>query len=104
MASAVAITAPAMWGTTVMAPWRTAAPRMVCRNRAQAARVGAGPELALAAEVGRLGSWATTIATVSPKQICARQACAMLRDLGSMNRSEEHTSELQSLRHLVCRL
>src|ERR1039457_6970855 len=103
MASAVAITAPAMWGTTVMAPWRAAAPRMVCRNRAQAARVGAGPERALAGGVGRLGKWPTTIATVSPKQICARQACAMLRDLGSM-RSEEHTSELQSPCNLVCRL
>src|ERR1039458_2318036 len=26
------------------------------------------------------------------------------RGLGSVSRSEEHTSELQSLRHLVCRL
>src|SRR5262245_63926234 len=25
-------------------------------------------------------------------------------DLGELSRSEEHTSELQSLRHLVCRL
>src|SRR5262245_62853347 len=27
-----------------------------------------------------------------------------LRDVGTIFRSEEHTSELQSLRHLVCRL
>src|SRR5205814_5652253 len=29
---------------------------------------------------------------------------ALRRDLGVADRSEEHTSELQSLRHLVCRL
>src|SRR5438045_7515365 len=34
----------------------------------------------------------------------ARLALARREDLGSAGRSEEHTSELQSLRHLVCRL
>src|SRR5437899_4494971 len=33
---------------------------------------------------------------------CARYFCTQAR--GSTLRSEEHTSELQSLRHLVCRL
>src|SRR5262245_64274565 len=42
---------------------------------------------------------------------CASQTCAELRETVSTRfesgvnlRSEEHTSELQSLRHLVCRL
>src|ERR1039458_10608687 len=30
--------------------------------------------------------------------------CAFSARFGQANRSEEHTSELQSLRHLVCRL
>src|ERR1035441_10909430 len=30
--------------------------------------------------------------------------CWTMRAVSSINRSEEHTSELQSLRHLVCRL
>src|SRR5437899_4759644 len=32
------------------------------------------------------------------------RSCQILRRAGEWNRSEEHTSELQSLRHLVCRL
>src|SRR5258705_3259919 len=32
------------------------------------------------------------------------EAPALARELGQPSRSEEHTSELQSLRHLVCRL
>src|SRR5258705_3019209 len=38
---------------------------------------------------------------------CARKACskyAELMGIELVERSEEHTSELQSLRHLVCRL
>src|ERR1035438_10592818 len=35
---------------------------------------------------------------------CAHPACKCLAPEGSDYRSEEHTSELQSLRHLVCRL
>src|ERR1035438_3006687 len=33
-----------------------------------------------------------------------RWAASILGDLRELRRSEEHTSELQSLRHLVCRL
>src|SRR5262245_20123286 len=33
-----------------------------------------------------------------------QRVSALERDLAASNRSEEHTSELQSLRHLVCRL
>src|SRR5262245_62354069 len=33
-----------------------------------------------------------------------RQQCSGAADQACMARSEEHTSELQSLRHLVCRL
>src|SRR5262245_65369876 len=46
------------------------------------------------------------------RSICARCACSALSasrstqkpGFGITKRSEEHTSELQSLRHLVCRL
>src|SRR5262245_62248590 len=38
--------------------------------------------------------------SVLPRPKAARKSCAM----GPRCRSEEHTSELQSLRHLVCRL
>src|SRR5262245_65308196 len=34
----------------------------------------------------------------------AKVRASALRDLAMRRRSEEHTSELQSLRHLVCRL
>src|ERR1035441_10784293 len=41
----------------------------------------------------------------SPNHTCfAKRASAHRRIQSSQNRSEEHTSELQSLRHLVCRL
>src|SRR5437899_4623306 len=36
--------------------------------------------------------------------ITSRQVDFSLRSAGTSQRSEEHTSELQSLRHLVCRL
>src|SRR5947199_1687070 len=36
--------------------------------------------------------------------ICASEEKAMQEVSGALDRSEEHTSELQSLRHLVCRL
>src|SRR5262245_62310806 len=35
---------------------------------------------------------------------CAKAAASLDQRLGRTKRSEEHTSELQSLRHLVCRL
>src|SRR5262245_4274827 len=44
---------------------------------------------------------------VLPYADAARRGCAPLRAAGgrlALERSEEHTSELQSLRHLVCRL
>src|SRR5258705_5943112 len=37
-------------------------------------------------------------------RITLTNACALCRPSNAKNRSEEHTSELQSLRHLVCRL
>src|SRR5947199_5028228 len=36
--------------------------------------------------------------------VCAGRDHALNGDFVSLDRSEEHTSELQSLRHLVCRL
>src|SRR5262245_64215740 len=36
--------------------------------------------------------------------VAIREAEAVIHLAGTLNRSEEHTSELQSLRHLVCRL
>src|SRR5437899_5026260 len=41
---------------------------------------------------------------VREKQLLVRGAAAQTGTLGGSARSEEHTSELQSLRHLVCRL
>src|SRR5829696_5015910 len=35
---------------------------------------------------------------------CARERCARLASVSRSSRSEEHTSELQSLTNLVCRL
>src|SRR5437899_5807327 len=48
-----------------------------------------------------------TAATLCLGQMPAATASALVvavADIGSLARSEEHTSELQSLRHLVCRL
>src|SRR5205814_10421130 len=39
-----------------------------------------------------------------PRRICERLVARRLPDETNAGRSEEHTSELQSLRHLVCRL
>src|SRR5262245_63693263 len=38
------------------------------------------------------------------RQLGGRTSCALKHDVTHIWRSEEHTSELQSLRHLVCRL
>src|SRR5205809_1848229 len=43
-------------------------------------------------------------ATVCPKHRAPRRCCAVVRGIMAMERSEEHTSELQSRLHLVCRL
>src|SRR5205814_9811805 len=43
--------------------------------------------------------------TSAVRQVCERlNACSFARCGAPPSRSEEHTSELQSLRHLVCRL
>src|SRR5438045_6809211 len=42
--------------------------------------------------------------TVSMTEAGMEKMETMLREAGQLKRSEEHTSELQSLRHLVCRL
>src|ERR1039458_1358175 len=39
-----------------------------------------------------------------PNTVDTSGNCLMMRSCTCINRSEEHTSELQSLRHLVCRL
>src|ERR1035441_7962806 len=39
-----------------------------------------------------------------PSTVDTSGNCLMMRSCTCINRSEEHTSELQSLRHLVCRL
>src|SRR5205814_8735355 len=41
---------------------------------------------------------------VEAHQLLGRNWCASTYRSGARSRSEEHTSELQSLRHLVCRL
>src|SRR5258705_2958772 len=63
-----------------------------------------------------LGRHDPRVAAWRPRARAARRARARFRaprpvmadrrgcDLGAQIRSEEHTSELQSLRHLVCRL
>src|SRR5205823_14245696 len=43
-------------------------------------------------------------AALSEARKILRQACHILAELGDDARSEEHTSELQSLAYLVCRL
>src|SRR5205814_3137756 len=54
----------------------------------------------------RGGAEEVVVATVGPAdcQQQLRTALAMGADRAVLVRSEEHTSELQSLRHLVCRL
>src|SRR5258705_9359520 len=44
------------------------------------------------------------IPSAASRMITSRPACASRRATARPIRSEEHTSELQSLRHLVCRL
>src|SRR5258706_12079775 len=49
--------------------------------------------------------YTTLFRSVDPStQACARLCCSGWRPAASMDRSEEHTSELQSLTNLVCRL
>src|SRR5437899_7661026 len=61
-----------------------------------------------AAPGGRSAGTAVVLGRAAvPPQAATRTARAMLQGLRVMKRSvesEEHTSELQSLRHLVCRL
>src|ERR1035438_3267641 len=57
---------------------------------------------ALAAELGTRSRFAGTDVI---DEASVQQAVALaVQTFGSLHRSEEHTSELQSLRHLVCRL
>src|ERR1035441_2024216 len=71
------------------------------------------PVLAAGAEIlvtASIGVTVTTVSTVAEKEILAiadtalYQAKSAGRNCTAALRSEEHTSELQSLRHLVCRL
>src|SRR5262245_63107102 len=55
-------------------------------------------------EIGRTGKQALAVAGSVTNEADVREAvAATVRTFGRL-RSEEHTSELQSLRHLVCRL
>src|SRR5437899_7432575 len=47
---------------------------------------------------------AVTIAPSSRRDACFTHCHTCDREISAVARSEEHTSELQSLRHLVCRL
>src|SRR5258705_9095930 len=49
-------------------------------------------------------TWRCWSSTPMPKSSTPALLLTMVRSFVSNNRSEEHTSELQSLRHLVCRL
>src|SRR5258705_4903406 len=52
-------------------------------------------------------AWKVVALRHSPNSLLTRFAsipCIQSRTLSQLPRSEEHTSELQSLRHLVCRL
>src|SRR5205814_8995823 len=50
------------------------------------------------------GRWSSSIPAGSPRSHCASFRRSGRRVSIIRRRSEEHTSELQSLRHLVCRL
>src|SRR5262245_63034457 len=50
-----------------------------------------------------IGACDSSISTVRSSRRCSR-SCSRSRSRERLARSEEHTSELQSLRHLVCRL
>src|SRR5262245_65090691 len=53
----------------------------------------------------RSPNWLVTIAQLPVEDPASRmRVLRTLESLGAAVRSEEHTSELQSLRHLVCRL
>src|ERR1039458_10564305 len=69
-----------------------------CISRAPFPRPGRGP-IAVSLPVGSTAGEAGPVPfrSVPPPSAASREA-------GSPLRSEEHTSELQSLRHLVCRL
>src|SRR5262245_64726622 len=61
----------------------------------------------LRALMTRAGERSPRLHPASQKRSClarCQPAACCLRVLRSSSRSEEHTSELQSLRHLVCRL
>src|SRR5438093_10299784 len=49
-------------------------------------------------------SWRIIEAALDIRAAFAPKACRMLIDVGAKARSEEHTSELQSLTNIVCRL
>src|ERR1035438_9042403 len=52
----------------------------------------------------RRGALATCYHGANPMCLAIPGKVAELYQAGGVSRSEEHTSELQSLRHLVCRL
>src|ERR1035438_5690257 len=63
------------------------------------------PELAVACRVFRKRVWRSFSAPASPFANCAViLSRGINKSSSAFLRSEEHTSELQSLRHLVCRL
>src|SRR5262245_65304507 len=58
---------------------------------------------ALPISIGNIADWIEEeLGTGAPPDV--RTHLAQLRERAAQLRSEEHTSELQSLRHLVCRL
>src|SRR5205814_10411665 len=79
----------------------------ICRQRAPGGRLArAAQRLAAAAARSRRRAGALDQGRIHR---CARQAVERAGPAGpgsaaGISRSEEHTSELQSLRHLVCRL
>src|SRR5262245_64158592 len=71
------------------------------RSGAEYAHIGSvfGP-----GRVAFLGAWLKLVSYIGACAFLALTLGDYLFELANMLRSEEHTSELQSLRHLVCRL
>src|SRR5205814_3726649 len=71
--------------------------------RERVARIGDGVTEATLAMAER---WGSNVRTGEPLDVAAEMGSLTLRitTRALFSRSEEHTSELQSLRHLVCRL
>src|SRR5438045_6361827 len=97
---AASITRPAFWRFEVL-------PSFPTRRSADLGSAGGHVELSWSYQVSRLICVITDEASEPPVITSADEMDESghgLQIVGALARSEEHTSELQSLRHLVCRL